>query len=69
VPHLTIRHPAPAAPTKPKGDDASISLDNLFDDVEDKKGELQDDAKENLPVLEKPGDAVSKVTKGKRAHE
>lgn len=63
MPHLA---PA-AAPRTIKSE--GIALDNLFDDLVDVAAHLNDDVKENLPFLEKPGSADSKVIGGRRFQE
>jgi len=63
MPHLA---PA-AAPRTMKSE--GIALDNLFDDLVHVAAHLNDDVKENLPFLEKPGSADSKVIGGRRFQE
>lgn len=47
--------PAPAA-SKPIKREESLSLDNLFDDLDaDAKFEIPDDVKKSLPTVKKPG--------------
>lgn len=53
--------PAPAATPKAKSEDG-ISLDRLFDDLND--GPLKENVRKDLPLLEKPGSWDSKVIGG-----
>ncbi|KAF2766596.1 SCA7-domain-containing protein [Teratosphaeria nubilosa] len=47
-----------------KSEETGVVLDNLFEDLADKNGVLKDDVQANLPVLEKPGNAETKVISG-----
>ncbi|KYG47221.1 hypothetical protein M433DRAFT_142227 [Acidomyces richmondensis BFW] len=63
APNGTTSRKTPAATPKALKME-EIALGNLFDDLVDVTADLNDDVKENLPLLEKPGTADSKVIGG-----